>query len=151
MPGPFKTYEPPANEEGDTWNMRAAGERNGQIIVKVLKFREHVVTKNSDDASEVRLDVVDLGDPTGQYVYRNVPVWTGAVVDGLKPYAGTSDVLVLDVSMRKAKSGRDYPVISPASDFSRAERFYAQKGDPFAQQFSTVAGGVDDRNDDPPF
>jgi hypothetical protein len=149
----FATYEPPPSEtEGDNWSLRTCAEREGQIVVKVLKYRTGVVTENSPDGTdEIRMDVVDLSDPTQQFVYRNVPTWTGAVVDGLKPYAGSADVLVLDTKMVKAKSGRRYPTIEPATDFSLAERFYASKGDPFAQQFSTVAGGVNSRNDDPPF
>lgn len=154
----FTTYTPPPVEEGDTWSMREVGLRGGQIVAKVLKFIPSVVTVNSPEGTaEIRLDVVDLGDPKQQYVYRNVPVWTGAVVDGLKEFAGKPDLLVLDVSMKKGKSGRDYPIVNPATDTSVAERFWSAKGDPFAAPAPTFTsagpgGGFgSSRNDDPPF
>ena len=48
--------------------------------------------------------------------------------------------MVLKIGSRVGESGRAYacPEKAAAEDFDTAKRFYAAKGDPFAQTFATV-------------
>src|SRR5207248_958474 len=101
-----------------------------------------VPTKNTPEGTPcVRVDLVDLDDNTGQFVYRNVPLFGGSLVDSTRNHIDAGTVLLVKVRLQPNRGGnREYPVFDKASGdpaaVSRAGQFYAPKGDPFAPQFA---------------
>lgn len=145
----FAEYEPPAQEDSDTFKPKENYDK--PLLVKVREHKTGVVTEFSPDGSEALIvDLVDLSDGKA---YSNVLWMGGAIVDGLKQHAGGPTVLVIRFEKRKSNSGRTYPAPAKSTDEDKnlAKRYYEKKGDPFAQQFTDVAEKDAWGNDDPPF
>lgn len=132
----FGTYSAPTIEEGDQYKPKE--HYGNSVVVKVNELKPSLVTKNSPDgAPAVICDLVDLNK---KQVYRNVLMMTGAIVDGLRPHVGTGKPVVVKWEKRESKSGRDYAFPGAASPeaVAAAEKWWSEKGDPFAQEFATV-------------
>lgn len=133
----FATFTEPVLTEGDTFKPKE--NYNKPLIVRIIEVKTGIVTEFTPEpgGEGVIVDLVDLvGRP--EEPYREVLWMGGAVVDGLKPLVG--QVAVIRFEERKAKNGRKYPAPTPstAEDVALATRYYAAKGDPFAQTFASV-------------
>ena len=131
---PFGEYVEPTITDADEY--RARDHYGNSAIVKVLEYKDSIVTPNSPNgAPGVIVDVYDLNKKA---VFRNVLMMTGALVDGFRPHVAKAPV-VIRWEKRKANSGRDYPTAVPATDeaITFAKKVYAD-GDPFAPEFGTV-------------
>ena len=137
----WETFEPSENVQGDTY--KAIDHIGATIIVKVKELKDSIVTENSPNgAPGIIVDLFDLKDDG---VYRDVLWMGGAMVDGLKKY--TNRLLVVQLEARKSKSGRTYPApvgVDPDVQ-TRAQKRYAEKGEPLAAEIGTVDA------DKPPF
>lgn len=146
----FATYTPPPPPEaGDSYKPI---EHLGRVlIVSVSEFKPSIVTPNSPNGGPgVIVDLVDLDDPNGPAIYRDVLWMSGAVVDGLKEHAGTRKPVLITFRAQVGKSGRSYPLADPVGDEGarRASDYYAKHGDPFSQTFASPGTAADD---EPPF
>lgn len=139
----FATYEAPEFEDSDTYKPKE--HYDATLVVKVKEFKSGVITEYSPEGGDAV--IVDVLDVDAAETFRNVLWMGGAVVDGLKKHAGTSDLVVIHFEQRTGKSGRKYPAVAAAatSELKAAEKYFASHDDPFAAQFTTVSA------DEPPF
>jgi hypothetical protein len=129
----FQSYAPPENTEGDRY--KPIEHVGSTLVVKVLEFKPRVITENSPEGGPaVIVDVLDLESSS---TFRNVLWMSGAMVDGLKPYAGSPLPVVIRIEAKNSKNGRKYPIPATAEDeIPRASQWIKANGDPFAQQFA---------------
>lgn len=130
----FGTYEEPVNTESDDYKPRE--HYGNSAVVKVLEYKDKIVTPNSPDgAPGVLADVYDLNEKAA---YRNVLMMTGSLVDGFRPHVGKSPIVV-KWEKRVANNGRPYACAVPASEgaIKAASDLYAA-GDPFAPTLGTI-------------
>ena len=138
----WKTYEePPPPVQGDIY--KPIEHVGAVIVVKVNELRDGIVTENSPNGGPgIFVDLVDLGN---EQTYRDVLWMGGAMVDGLKRYVG--GIAVVEITSRKSKSGRPYPVPVGVNDATVAQaKKFVEKHDPFAPAISTP-----DDDELPPF
>lgn len=131
----FGDYTEPVQTEGDTYKPYDHYEHH--CVIAVREYKDKMVTSNSPDgAPGVIVDVLDLNT---RNVHRNVLMMTGAIVDGFKPHVGKAPIVIM-WGKRIAKSGRPYACPVPASEraIEAAQKWYAEKGDPFADKPGTI-------------
>lgn len=128
--------KPAATTEGDQYTV--ADHAGHLLIIKPVGYNPSRPTKNTPEGTPcVTVDLVDLDDETGTYIYRNVPLFGGALVDATKPALDSGEVLVASIRLQWNKNNsRQYPVLDGVDDTSRAAQWYAVKGDPFAPTFA---------------
>lgn len=131
---------PAVTSEGDLYPVK---DNDGHVlIVKPKGYNPSRPTKNTPEGAPcVVVDLVDLDDMSGTYVYRDVPLFGGALVDATKPALDTGEILLCRVRLVWNKTqSRQYPVLEGIDDNAdnggRAAAFYRAKGDPFAPQFT---------------
>ena len=143
------SYTPPApKESGD--NYKPSEHVGSVLIVKVLEHKTGIVTQYKPDGGDgVTLDICDL-TAKGE-TYTDVLWMNGALVDGLKEYAGKGP-LVITLAWRTGSSGRDYLAIEPATEkqLTAAQKWVNDNGDPFAPTLGVPAQAQSDE-DQPPF
>jgi hypothetical protein len=139
----FTEFKEPELVKGDEY--KAIDHVGATLAVKVKGYKERIVTPNSPEGGPGV--IVDLVDLETSKVYRDTLWMSGAIVDRLKPYVGGLLVIKFERQTSKA-SGRPYPCPVPvdSAGTARAEKWFADNGDPFAPKFGTVAD-----NDKPPF
>ncbi len=145
----FDQYVAPALEDSDEYKPHE--HIGATVIVKVKEFKPSVVTPNTPEGGPAV--IVDLVDLDLSAVFRNVLWMGGSFVDGLRDLAPggakyTGRPLVIGIESRTSKaSGRKYgaPAAAEPGQLAKATAYYQANGDPFVQQFATVA------KDEPPF
>lgn len=143
------SYTPPAPAEaGDTF--RPSDHVGDVLIVKVLEHKTGIVTKYKPEGGDgVTVDICDLTEKGA--IYHDVLWMNGALVDGLKDYAGKGP-MVITLAYREAKSGNQYIGVDPATEkqLTAAQKWVNENGDPFAPQLGVPAQTKND-DDEPPF
>lgn len=150
------TYTPPAHEEGDRLPAKEMAGR--PLIVAVREHRTGVKTKFNSDASDparykpeggetIGLDVVDLSTNA---VYIGVAWFSGAIVDGLKPYVGQLLPIKLVFTAGKL-GGNPYlapepltgPELAAAQGWAanNPQRFEVERATRAAQQAASTTNG----------
>ena len=135
----FETYQPPQYDESDSFP--PAENRGKPLIVKVIEHKHITSTKFKPEGGPgVVCDVVDLTTGTK---YRRVLWMSGAIVDGLSPYAGRN-MLVVSFAAATSKGGNTYTTVQPgdAAMLAYAQQYVAQHGDPFPPELGVPAQPV---------
>ena len=135
----FANFTPPEpQDEGDRFDPREAIDH--LLVIRPIEHKTGIITTNAPNGTDaVSADVLDLDHTGGPKVYNDTLLFTGALVDGLKPFVG--QVVVIRLEMRKSKSGRTYPspIASRDGDQQRAQDYWTKNGDPFIPALQTVS------------
>lgn len=111
------TWTPPARVNGDQKAVNTLADR--PLLVRVHEVLEnHTTRRFPEPRDKVVVDLVDLagddGTGTSPRIYIGSLWGAGAVVDGLKPFAGTGDLLPVIPKWTKAvNGGNDYITLHP--------------------------------------